>query len=214
MSVWRESEHYFQTKKAYGVRVSNIEKNIHSKNHAFGSPIVLTLRRYARFWQPFSKNTFCTSPNDKKNLDKSWQIRSSPGYAKPAPFKSCYRWLNTLSFDSTTRWGDPAHWNPTGDSAGSLFFCCKCDKKCQELYLFREIYQSLFPERLTAYVHSRVTKHYMKIETLQSPPLTIFFSVQKRSYIHFRVFKSEVGGCKHVRPQQGNFPVWARGVPG
>ena len=48
------------------------------------------------------------------------------------------------------RWGrDPAHCDPAGGSAGSLFFC-KCDKKLQELYLFTETNQILPPERYRA----------------------------------------------------------------
>ena len=56
----------FPQKKAYGVRVSNIEKNIHSKNHAFEKPIVLTLSRYGRFCERFSKNTLRTASEVKK----------------------------------------------------------------------------------------------------------------------------------------------------
>ena len=57
-AYWMRVSNIFKTKLAYRVRVSNIEKNIHSKNHAFGEPIVLTLKRNAHFWEPFSKNTF------------------------------------------------------------------------------------------------------------------------------------------------------------
>ena len=49
MSISHESEQHFQNKTAYRMRVSNIEKNIHSKNNGFRASIVLTLTRYAHF---------------------------------------------------------------------------------------------------------------------------------------------------------------------
>ena len=51
MSVSHESEQHFPKKQAYRSRVSNIKKKIHSKNHAFEEPIVLTLERYAHFFE-------------------------------------------------------------------------------------------------------------------------------------------------------------------
>ena len=69
-SIWLEREHHFQKKRAYGVRVSNVEKNIHSKNHDFETPIVLTLTRYASFCEPFSKNTKVRALKFKNNLEQ------------------------------------------------------------------------------------------------------------------------------------------------
>ena len=44
------------------MRVSNVEKNIHGKNHAIEEPIVLTLERYARSGEQFAKKTSLARP--------------------------------------------------------------------------------------------------------------------------------------------------------